>query len=283
VVTHYDDPAKRHYQVLQFKYTAPANKSCRVRPVPLGFTTTNSAPFGVRAAGLLVLVQPESSRGTSAPGRGPGQPLAEECPVDSPCATGSLGRDVLALCGNVIGWSKADAIQPGPAAFTGAMVTGSGSSDKEFTIDVGQGGIDTSGSFGFIADCRGGGGECGRAQQVGTALCSGLKVTDPRLRLITVTGYLVPPLIVPDVHARPFGALFLTRTQPRDIFAALKGDNYLYFWADRDAKVTGACADQTVDLDLRRGWNPVHRPPGSYKTEIVPSDARWYFLNRSAR
>jgi hypothetical protein len=202
--------------------------------------------------------------------------------VDSPCATGSLGRDVLALCGNVIGWSKADAIQPGPAAFSGAMVTGSGNSDKEFTIDVGQGGIDTGGSFGFIADCRGGGGACGRAQQVGT-LCPGLKVTDPRLRLITLTGYPVPSLIVPDVHARPFGVLLLTRTQPRDILAALKGDNYLYFWADRDAKVTGACADQTVDLDLRRGWNPVHRPPGSYKTEIVPSDARWYFLNRGAR
>jgi len=145
--------------------------------------------------------------------------------------------------------------------------------------DVGKGGIDTTGNFGFRADCTGGGGACAHSIQVATKLCNGPAFSDPKLRLVSIDAWQVPEIYT-EPHIRAYGELFLARQPYPNAISARSGDTYTYVWADRNATVSGSCAGggRVFDLDLRRGWNSVHLGPTATRTEPIPADAKWYYI-----
>jgi hypothetical protein len=272
-VTHYNTSQLKHYELVKLTYTAPPNPKCTPMPVVLTFDAANPTPRAPLSISLTILVK---GAGKSVP-PGPGASTADSCPVDNPSPTGALG-DVLTVSGVVAEWAKGDAIAPGPGNISGTMVVGQ--SFDQIREGLGQGAVDSDGSFGFVADCTGGAGPCAASVQASAALCGGINASDPRLRIVKLDAYLIDSLFVEGVHARVGGGLVLARQPPRTFLASGRGDIYTYFWADRSATVKGSCGPVSFDLSLVRGWNSIHRNgSGLFRAEDVPSDARWYFLN----
>ncbi len=193
-------------------------------------------------------------------------------------AAWALGKKPI-FRGVIEDWAKGDAIASSEGSINAISYSGG---DPEGSY-VGEGVIEANGNFAFTLKFSDPGHPVGDGFPVSQVLCTGLKLSNSRQKIVLVDILQIDSVYQEGTHARPGGAIFISVARP-NVGSPATLELYTFIYANRTGTIKGSCTSQDLgtasyDLNLRKGWNSVRRTQTGFKTAAIPKAAKWYFFS----